>query len=233
KYLKTRFNLLQVSAFVEGDEAVIQVESTLQLEPTVERFLLQSVFTSFGVMAQNLMGAIPDQVRTLCTYSQAEDPRLDSLFNGRRPVFEQPVNQIRLPKQVLALPLTMSDPVSRQLMEAQCRKELAAIDKNVPLLIKVKQLMGAESGRFPKLEDIASQCCMSERTFKRRLAELGTSYQVLLDSERERKAVEYLRHTRKTVDEIALLLGYNDPSNFSRAFKRWTGSTPAQFRHQH
>lgn len=233
KYFATRLSVMRVSFFEEADEAVIQVDSTETLPQDVERFLLQSFFTSFGVMGENLIGEVPEQARSFCTYSRFdEDPALAKRFQGREPVFDQPVNQIRLPKALLAMPLDMSDPISHQLMEEQCRKELEAIEASGDLLLKVRQLISSEPGRFPKLEEVAEKCFMSSRTFKRRLADIGTSYQELVDSERQKKAMNYLKHTNKTVDEIALLLGYNDPSNFGRAFKRWLGTTPTQFRNQ-
>ena len=232
KYAATRLSLLKVSYSESDTHAILQVDCTVPMDPEVERFMLQTFFTSFGVMGENLIGQVPDPVEVLCTYEDKPDPELAARFDGRLPSFNQAVNQIRLPLGFLQIPLDMSDPVSHQLMEDQCRRELASMDASGDLLIKVRQLISAEPGRFPKLEEVAEKCFMSSRTFKRRLAELGTSYQELVDSERQKKAMEYLKHTSKTVDEIALLLGYNDPSNFGRAFKRWLGITPTRFRNQ-
>lgn len=232
KYAATRLSLLRVSYWEADDAAVIQVECAVPIEPDLERFLLQTVFTSLGVISENLIGQVPEPLEVLCTYDDHPDPVLVERFNGRLPKFNQAVNQIRLPASFLRIPLDMSDPSSHQLMEAQCRRELEAIDAGADLLLKVRQLIGAEPGRFPKLAEVAEKCFMSSRTFKRRLADLGTSYQELVDSERQKKAMEYLKHTSKTVDEIALLLGYNDPSNFGRAFKRWLGATPTQYRNR-
>ena len=233
KYAATRLSLLRVSYWESGDEAVIQIDCAVPMELDLERFLLQTVFTSLGVISENLIGQLPEPLEVLCTYEDHPDPVILERFAGRRmPKFNQAVNQIRLPASFLRIPLDMSDPASHQLMEAQCRRELEAIDAGADLLLKVRQLISAQPGRFPKLEEVAEKCFMSSRTFKRRLADLGTSYQELLDSERQKRAMEYLKHTSKTVDEIALLLGYNDPSNFGRAFKRWLGATPTQYRNQ-
>ena len=232
KYAATRLSLLRVSIVESGADAIIQVDPAAPMEQEVERFMLQTVFTSLGVMSENLIGQVPEPVEVFCTYEEHPDPELAERFGGRLPKFNQTVNQIRLPASFLQIPLDMSDPASHQLMEAQCRRELETIDAGAELLIKVRQLISAEPGRFPKLEEVAERCFMSSRTFKRRLAELGTSYQELVDSERQKKAMDYLKHTSKSVDEIALLLGYNDPSNFGRAFKRWLGTTPTQYRNQ-
>jgi AraC-like DNA-binding protein len=62
------------------------------------------------------------------------------------------------------------------------------------------------------------------------LQQAGTSYLTLVEQIRRRRAEEYLLHTDRSVDDIAGLLGYSDPSNFGRAFRRWYGESPRQFR---
>ena len=77
---------------------------------------------------------------------------------------------------------------------------------------------------------IASQLGMSERTLQRRLKEEGTSFQALLDRTRHYLARELLRNTRVPLTDVALQLGFSEPSTFFRAFKKWEGMTPGQFR---
>jgi AraC-like DNA-binding protein len=67
---------------------------------------------------------------------------------------------------------------------------------------------------------------------RRRLSELGTSYQRILDDVRRELAIEYLRTTNLTVQEIAELLGYSEVTNFRRAFMRWVEMSPYQYRKQ-
>ena len=73
---------------------------------------------------------------------------------------------------------------------------------------------------------------MSTRTLQRRLQDENTSFQQLLDETRRELAMQFLRQKRMTLLEIAYLLGFADPSNFFRAFKRWFGMPPGQFREQ-
>lgn len=69
---------------------------------------------------------------------------------------------------------------------------------------------------------------MSRQTLFRHLRIEGTSYAQLLDELRHRLALHYLDGRRVSVNETAYLLGFSDPAAFSRAFKRWTGSSPAR-----
>jgi AraC-like DNA-binding protein len=80
------------------------------------------------------------------------------------------------------------------------------------------------------LEDTAANFHMSARRLQRRLKEEDVNFQQLADSARQYLAVQALRLGRYTVKEIAYMMGYNELSAFSRAFKRWTGKSPESYR---
>ncbi len=80
------------------------------------------------------------------------------------------------------------------------------------------------------VDDVASRLAVSSRTLQRRLRDEGTSFQSVLDGLRERLAQHYLSDSEYTASEISFLLGYDDPGSFMRAFRGWTGSSPATVR---
>ncbi|RLQ23050.1 helix-turn-helix domain-containing protein [Seongchinamella sediminis] len=82
----------------------------------------------------------------------------------------------------------------------------------------------------PSQQQIAEALHVSNRTLQRKLKEEGTSFMDLLQDTRLQMARKYLRHPNRSVVETAYLLGFSEPSTFSRAFKRWTGMAPADFR---
>ena len=71
---------------------------------------------------------------------------------------------------------------------------------------------------------------MSNRTLQRKLKDEGTSFMDLLQDTRLQLARKYLRQPSRSVVETAYMLGFSEPSTFSRAFKRWTGLAPAEYR---
>jgi AraC-like DNA-binding protein len=81
-------------------------------------------------------------------------------------------------------------------------------------------------------EKVASALFMSPTTLQLKLSQRGTNFQQLLDDTRKELACSYLRQVARSVTEITFLLGFTDTSNFTRAFKRWTGVSPTDFRHQ-
>ena len=82
----------------------------------------------------------------------------------------------------------------------------------------------------PKREAVAQALHLSQRTLQRRLQEEGSSFQQLLDDTRRELAEQYLAQPNLTLLEVAYLLGFADPSNFFRAFRRWFDMTPGEYR---
>lgn len=98
----------------------------------------------------------------------------------------------------------------------------------------MQQLQPALLKRLPRgqisLTDVAEDLQMSPRTLQRRLGEYGFSYQSMLDAVREQLACRYLQQNNLTYLEMAYLLGFSEQSAFNRAFKKWTGMPPGQYR---
>jgi AraC-like DNA-binding protein len=107
---------------------------------------------------------------------------------------------------------------------------LAHLDRSdVVMRVKVALLEHLPSGHVSE-EEIAQGLHLSLRTLQRKLRDEGTSYKELLDETRRELATEYIKNPHVSISEITYLLGFSEPSNFSRAFKRWTGSSPSAFR---
>lgn len=82
-------------------------------------------------------------------------------------------------------------------------------------------------------DTLARQCHMSRQTLYRRLKKEGLSFHELVEDVRKDKALRYVAADQYALGEIAFLLGFSELSAFSRAFKRWTGQAPAQYRSDH
>ena len=82
----------------------------------------------------------------------------------------------------------------------------------------------------PHIEEIAASFPLKARTLQRRLAEAGTTYRRIVDEVRFEAACRLLEDPGLPLAEIASALGYSDPANFTRAFTRWTGTTPRAYR---
>lgn len=126
-----------------------------------------------------------------------------------------------------------ADPDALVRLQRDCDLQLAQLGRGGPLAQRVRSHLTQCEGPFPLLADMAATQHMSERTFIRHLHSEQTSYQALLDEVRMERARWLLENTHRSVEDIACAVGYEDPSNFSRTFRRWLGLTPSQHRAKH
>jgi AraC-like DNA-binding protein len=104
-------------------------------------------------------------------------------------------------------------------------------DKEVSMSEKIINYLTANAYLgIASLEEMAANFNTSPRTLQRRLQQEGVSYQQLADSVRKSIALHYLQSGIHAVKEVSYILGYNELSAFIRAFKRWTGTTPLEYK---
>jgi AraC-like DNA-binding protein len=145
--------------------------------------------------------------------------------------FSQPRNELVLDRALLALSLTRADAGLCALLDRHAQELLARLPQRDDTTAQVRRLLGdALSGGDPNIVAVARQLGLSARTLQRKLRAEGTAYQDVLDEMRRDLARRYLREREMAVCEVAYLLGFSGPSAFHRAFRRWTGVTPKEFR---
>jgi len=123
-----------------------------------------------------------------------------------------------------------ADAALRQLLHRYAADQLARIPSNDRFSQRIRATLRSMLPLGHVCADsVAAQFSMSDRTLRRRLQAEGTSYQEVLDDVRSELARRYLGVDKRGIDEVARLLGFSDSSAFSKAFRRWTGTTPADF----
>jgi AraC-like DNA-binding protein len=130
----------------------------------------------------------------------------------------------------LDLPVVTADKAWFHLAREQCERALDAATFENTIDARVRRVLwnGEQHRSF---EEVAAELCVSPRTLARRLAQRGCAFSALLDQERRERALLLLRCPRHTIKDVTNRLGYSSTTNFARAFRRWTGSTPTEYRH--
>ncbi|AKS42611.1 helix-turn-helix domain-containing protein [Wenzhouxiangella marina] len=136
---------------------------------------------------------------------------------------------LRVPRDCADLPCPLADPELHALMRNRCQR-LLRDPEDRPISGQVSLVLLEHGGRNPGLQAVARELGRSSRSLSRHLADEGVDYRQLVDRTRQAIAEDLLRHTRIPLAEIAQQLGYADPSNFNRAFRRWTGCSPGALR---
>ena len=176
-------------------------------------------------------------------WSGRSDP-LEARFSYPPPAYAGEYERIlRLPVRFDAgengvlFPISMMDSLNpsadaalRELLERHAAEQLAKIPTNARFSHRIRACIRSMLPLGNLTADaVAAQFRMSNRTLRRRLREEGTGYQEMLDSVRAELARHYLIKEKRGIDEVAFLLGFSDQSAFTKAFRRWTGQTAAEF----
>ena len=221
-FLKLHFSTMQPKALIQltCDE--------LQLEP-LKQEVAMALIIGILTMGKALTGQeIYAEVE--CDFPEPKGfEKYRKLINASFS-FNKPQLLAYFDKKYLSLPFVNADPISSQIAINQCEAELSAIGERKRIAMRVRDLLMQSTERYPSIEAIAEQLHMSDRTLKRQLAAEGTSYSNVVEDLRHRHAISLLSRSDFSIEQIADELGYSDVGNFTRAFKRWTGKTPASWR---
>ncbi len=145
--------------------------------------------------------------------------------------FGQTTSRLVIPLSYMAIPLAQPDPMLLKLMEDQVNDAVSRLPDEGDLADVTRRVVAnmAKEG-MPEMDKVAYEMRMSPRVLYRRLAKEGLNFRDLRESALKQLAEQHLRDRRLSLADVALLLGYSEQSAFTRAFNRWTGHTPTQWR---
>jgi AraC-like DNA-binding protein len=145
--------------------------------------------------------------------------------------FERPVAKLTIPRVLWESPLPTADPALLRVLEEQASTLLALHPPPQDTEARIRVLLGSmlRDGES-SLQSVAEQLGYSPRNLQRRLKTIDRSFSKVLDELRAQTAKYYLRDPEIPIGDIAGKVGYVEASSFTRAFKRWTGSTPREYR---
>ncbi len=232
RFLALRLPNLTITVSEEGPQGVIEVTETLALgsmRQCMFDLFLVGLWRMVPMLGLRQDGADRTPIE-LCF--DCPEPAYARAYRDRLPAlrFSAGINALRFPVEFLDQPLNSADPVTARLVTQQCEQELTQLGYTGDLLAQVRALLSSERDGYPDLEAVAAALRLSSRTLKRRLQERGFGYQQLLDEARRRDALRLLDDASLSIEQIALRVGYSDPANFTRAFRKWTGRAPSVYR---
>ncbi len=147
-----------------------------------------------------------------------------------RVLYGQPANRFVFAARWLDAPPVHGNRLTYASVVELCDGLLREIGMGAGAAGQVRQLLLANLMRPVDLPTVAAALGLGERTLRRRLAESGTSFRLLLDELRRDLALRALADESRTVEEIAFDLGFSEAANFRAAFRRWTATAPRSFR---
>lgn len=195
------------------------------------RFVVDSVMASWYCQL-SLLAACPLHLdRVEIEYPTPAYAEQHAALFGCSVEFGAVHNQIRLNQADLSRRNPEHCPNTWREMLALCEERLEQLTRTRSLGERISRLLGPLlHGREPDLNEVAARLNLPVWTLRRKLAEEGTGYRDILNNTRRDLAMAYIRDTELAFGEIAFLLGFASAEAFQRAFKRWSGQTPGDFR---
>lgn len=142
-------------------------------------------------------------------------------------------NLLPVPYSLVEAPLMLSNDNTYRHMEEICQNELSGLVDRSGLSGQIRAHFLQAPGpilSLGNLDDVADHFRMTARTLRRHLRAEGSSLSHILDSVLSEVAIRYLREDQLTNEDIANVLGFSGPASFGRAFRRWTGLPPTEYR---
>jgi AraC-like DNA-binding protein len=228
RYTPAVTSLVHLRLEVERSVACLVIDEQVDLGSARDVPLISLIF---GMRRLAIMGTGQDLQSHYVDLSMPEPayfPRFKHLMPSAR--FDQPATKIVFDAALLDLALVQANRGAMQLALEQCEHALDALGPQRDTDIeRVRQILRSDGG-YRSLEKVARALAVSPRTLRRRLASQGLSFSALVAEERQRKAKSLLDRRQIPLEEIAERTGYSTLSNFVRAFREWTGTTPAEYR---
>jgi AraC-like DNA-binding protein len=192
----------------------------------IEQISDAAIAVGFNMMRE-LAGAEPSEI--LMSRPAPIDLAPYRRFFGSTPRFDAEQLALVFPERLLALPVRGADPKAREMLEKSVAAYWAVSQPSVTDQV-IRVLRPRVIFSEASLEEIAGTLKMHPRMLNRRLEAEGTTFRQLLNQARFEVARQLLAGTKVQVTDLALALGYADTSSFSRAFQRWSGVAPSDWR---
>mgnify|MGYP001187713430 CR=1 FL=1 len=230
RFIQLRMPFLQLYFSTFGEKATIELKCHIDLQP-LHNEIIMALAIGIYTMAKALTGEdIPSELDFNFDMPKGFERYIKFFHPDSIIRFNQPHLIASFDKKYLILNLVHADVISSQIAINQCEAELSALGERRRISMRVRDILSHHEQAHLGIEAVAEQLCMSDRTLKRQLATEGTSFSTIVDEVRYRRAISLLSRTDYSLEQIADELGYSDVANFSRAFKRWSGRSPSNWR---
>jgi AraC-like DNA-binding protein len=216
---------------IEGRDAVIRVTNRIE-DPAARRFADET----FLVMVHGMMCWLAGR-RVPLTLAELAHPRPPhaaeyTVMYSRHLRFDAERTAVRFDAEQLAAPIVQDETTLRTFLRTAPQSVFLKYKNEYGWTARLRRRLRGSVGRaeWPLLEDVARELQVAPTTLRRRLLSEGTSYQGIKDELRRDLAIHHLCASHLSVAEIAGLLGFQETSAFHRAFKRWSGVQPGEYR---
>jgi AraC-like DNA-binding protein len=227
RYIRILNESAQFTLDVRGDVAFVELRSSLEINRAASDFQVAVLAKAAKAWLGNLGGFefwfAHEQPADLAPYRQ--------VFGAARIRFAAPSDAIVFSAAQLSAPMPSADPALHEVLRRHADHLLSLVPETPSLIPRVREvLVELLKTASTDASTVAARLGMSRRTLTRHLEREKVTFSELLEQLRHELALSYLHKTDHDVQQIAFLLGYSLTAAFSRAFRRWEGKSPNEYR---
>ena len=231
-FLPLRIPFLQLDLQEQGDWLVCSLGFLLEAGAEERKMLLESFVLVIQALVASFLGRKLTDAHVCFEFSRPHYHGLYREYIDADIQFDCPRSEMLIPLPLLEELNPSGDSDSYAAAREMCGSLLAQTPVNaLSMTDRVKRFLLAQPMNSVSEEQVARSLFVSKRTLARRLQLEGSGYRRIRDEILAEMAARHLRDERFSVESIAALLGYHDSANFRRAFRRWYGCSPRDYRH--
>jgi len=228
RYLPLSTAYCHVFEFEQGRAFAIGMDAA-GIPHHLRQFLLErDMATAMHLLRELSLSSVDILALTFRELPEGHSHKIEELC-GVTPIAGHERNTIQIHTEVADQPLATYDPHLVRMLEDQCRQRLERL-QTTTLAGQVRQKLNGSTGLVASIDEVAGALGLSPRSLRRKLDQEDTSFRALVEDERRQLALQLLTNSDMKLDELAIHLGYNDTASFTRAFRRWMGVSPGEYR---
>jgi AraC-like DNA-binding protein len=231
EFLPARLPMVRLDVAPEGEWLCCSLTIRLDANLEEQRVLQECFALVIQSFVETVLGRELTDARIELAHRRPDYHALYRQYLHSPVRFAQPATVFRLPASLARVPNAAGDPESYALARDLCRKLLEQVPAaSLSCADRVRRVLLSQTPGSVTESEVARAMFISKRTLARRLEAEGSSYRLIRDQLLAQLASSQLRESALSVEAVAALLGYNDTAAFRKAFRRWYGQAPGEFR---
>jgi len=229
RYMKIMHEAIDVALIVEGEHAIWRVRTTdgVRQPPAINDNIVSA---ACAFSRRNVSVYVPPVEVHLIHPKPSYAADYEKILETKAR-FGMPSNAVVMKKERLEVPMMRANSNLSAVFEAQAQRVLEGLKQREDIVRRVREAVATELRTGPaSMKKAARRLGFGVATLRRKLETEGTTFSEIVDDLRRELAEQHLTHGDLSISEVAFLLGFSDVRAFGRAFRRWTGLAPSEYR---
>lgn len=229
-FLALTYSLMEYTIVEEAGEVIAIVADDRLVSPACREFCQERALGAATQFLNDMHPGLSPVLRIETVLHMDRSRRDFDVALGVPIAFNAPATRWILKPGVAGAPLPMASALLEETYGKHCARLIAEAQVSDEMVSQLYALLVRSANQVPSAQEAAQMLCLSERTLYRRLAAQGLTFGQVSDQVREQRATFLLDNSSMSVEQVAEAIGFSEAASFSRAFKRWKGRSPLQFR---